>query len=143
MEFRRFTPGSSDYKHALILRQNILRAPLGLDIKDEDLSSEDDQLHFGLFEDDYILACVIAVPLENGKVKIRQMAVSEELQGTGLGSKLFRYCLEELKERGFKKVELNARKTAVSFYEKHGFQIEGEEFTEVSIPHFKMTCSLW
>lgn len=143
MEFRRFTPGTSDYKQALILRQKILRAPLGLDINDEDLSSENGHLHFGLFDDTNILACVIAVPLEQGKVKIRQMAVSEKLQGTGLGSKLFENCLKELKEKGFKKVELNARKTAVGFYKKRGFQIEGEEFIEVSIPHFKMTRTLW
>lgn len=143
MEFRRFTPGTSDYKRSLILRQKILRAPIGLDINDEDLSAEDDQLHFGLFDGHIILACVIAVPLEQGKVKIRQMAVSEKLQGTGLGSKLFENCLKELKEKGFKKVELNARKIAVGFYKKHGFQIEGEEFIEVSIPHFKMTRTLW
>jgi predicted GNAT family N-acyltransferase len=33
---------------------------------------------------------------------------------------------------------MHARKTAVVFYEKLGYTSTGNEFTEVSIPHFVM-----
>jgi len=33
---------------------------------------------------------------------------------------------------------LNARKTAVGFYEKLGYEKIGEEFPEINIPHYKM-----
>ena len=138
MDFRQFKPGSHEYDASLVLRQRILREPLGLNIKSENLKEEETQLHFGFFEDVYILACVIAVPLENGQAKIRQMAVCEEMQGKGLGSKLLLSCLDSLLEKGFTEIVLNARKSALKFYQKHGFEICSEEFIEVKIPHYKM-----
>lgn len=138
MEFIEFSVDSEEYKKALILRRKILREPLKLDISPEDLSTEKDQLHFGLFNDNEIKACVIAVPMNDGIAKVRQMAVRPELQNQGLGSKLLLLCMADLKQKGFRKVELNARKTAVDFYKKYGFQICSDEFIEVTIPHFKM-----
>jgi len=138
MKFLEYSVNQNSYQQALHLRQELLRAPLGLDINSEDLSIEKEQLHFGLFDDKTLLATLTVIPLENNKAKIRQMAVSNTHQKLGLGSKLILNCLHELKERGFKEVELNARKTALKFYEKNGFKVVGEEFIEVSIPHLKM-----
>jgi predicted GNAT family N-acyltransferase len=33
---------------------------------------------------------------------------------------------------------MHARKTAMGFYEKLGYEKIGDEFTEVTIPHYKM-----
>jgi predicted GNAT family N-acyltransferase len=33
---------------------------------------------------------------------------------------------------------MHARKTAVPFYERIGYQVAGEEFLEVGIPHYEM-----
>jgi len=33
---------------------------------------------------------------------------------------------------------MHARKTAIGFYEKSGYSVIGDEFTEVGIPHFEM-----
>jgi len=33
---------------------------------------------------------------------------------------------------------MNARKTAKGFYEKLGYEIKGDEFVEVTLPHFYM-----
>ena len=142
MEFRSYTTDSSDYKEALALRQKILRAPLGLNIFEEDLSVEKEQLHFGLFDDKSILASVTVVIIDEQKAKIRQMAVSDEFQGQGLGATLLKNCLLELKRSGFKSIELNARKSAEGFYERYGFSRIGDEFTEVTVPHYKMVKQL-
>jgi predicted GNAT family N-acyltransferase len=37
---------------------------------------------------------------------------------------------------------MNARKTAVGFYEKLGYNAKGDEFEEVTIPHFLMEKTL-
>ena len=142
MDFKEFTVDSSEYQKALALRHEILRAPLKLNIVKEDLSIEKEQLHYGLFEESKILSCLCVVPISPDKAKIRQMAVSNEFQGKGLGSKLLLSCLDDLKKKGYSEVELNARKTAVNFYKKYGFQICSDEFIEVTIPHFKMNKTL-
>lgn len=142
MNFIKFNTESPEYDQALKLRQQILRAPLGLDINLEDLNLEKEQLHFGLLTDKQLIACITAIPLNKNKAKIRQMAVSENSQGKGLGSKLLHSASEILREKGFSEIELNARKSAVGFYKKYGFEICGEEFIEVKIPHYKMRKSL-
>jgi predicted GNAT family N-acyltransferase len=37
---------------------------------------------------------------------------------------------------------MHARKDAIGFYEKQGYKISGDEFTEVTIPHFVMEKKL-
>jgi predicted GNAT family N-acyltransferase len=37
---------------------------------------------------------------------------------------------------------MHARKSAVGFYEKLGYEIEGDEFEEVTIPHYEMQKTL-
>jgi predicted GNAT family N-acyltransferase len=37
---------------------------------------------------------------------------------------------------------LHAQTHAIDFYNKHGFQIEGDEFLEAGIPHRRMTLKL-
>jgi predicted GNAT family N-acyltransferase len=37
---------------------------------------------------------------------------------------------------------MHARQSAVGFYQKLGYQIRGEEFEEVTIPHYEMQKQL-
>jgi predicted GNAT family N-acyltransferase len=46
------------------------------------------------------------------------------------------------RDLGYKKLCMHARKTAVGFYQKLGYGIAGEEFVEVTIPHFIMEKAL-
>ena len=43
-----------------------------------------------------------------------------------------------IKFKGYKKIVLSARDTAVAFYLSLGYSIEGEIFEEVGIPHQSM-----
>jgi ribosomal protein S18 acetylase RimI-like enzyme len=142
MEFSEIIYGTQKYDQAVKLRQEILRAPLDLDLHSEDLSSETKQLHFGIFSNDLIQACLVIVPVEDSLAKLRQMAVEPEQQRNGLGRKLILEVEEHLKSIGFKEIELNARTSAIGFYQKLGYEVIGEEFTEVKIPHLKMLKSI-
>ena len=142
LRFIEITFLSENYEQACRLRNEILRQPLGLDLLDEDLSAEADYLHFGIVEGRRVIACVLGVPVSDVKVKIRQMAVSADFQNRGVGKTLLSNSETSLKQRGFQFLELDARTSAVGFYQKLGYHKLGEEFLSVSIPHQKMRKSL-
>jgi len=139
MRIREIEFGSELYQAALSLRDVVLRAPLELTWSQIDLEGEDKQLHFALFDDDdKLIACAVAKPLSEHTVKVRQMAVDEHHRGKGAGRQLLEGAERILAERGFRNIQMDARKTAVGFYRKLGYSVEGDEFIQVTIPHFRM-----
>jgi predicted GNAT family N-acyltransferase len=138
MEFREIIFGSPQYEQEVKLRQKILRTPLGLDLAEENLDTEDLQLHFGLFENEELKACVLIQPYKDTHVKLRQMAVADDTQGKGYGSIMIQEVETYLKSIGFDEIILHARKSATGFYEKLGYVTFDNGFTEVGIAHFKM-----
>jgi predicted GNAT family N-acyltransferase len=69
---------------------------------------------------------------------IGRMAVLESWRGQGVGSALLVALLRLARDRGIRRVRLNAQSRAVAFYARHGFVAEGEEFIEAGIPHRSM-----
>ncbi|MFM1794898.1 MAG: hypothetical protein RL642_1283 [Bacteroidota bacterium] len=130
--------GSEDYKKMVDLRMEILRKPLGLTFTEEDLSKESKDILIGAFEEDELIACCILTKIGEGTCKLRQMAVQPKMQGTGLGAAMMNYAEQLAKDAGYTKMVMNARKTAKGFYEKLGYEIKGDEFVEVTLPHFFM-----
>jgi predicted GNAT family N-acyltransferase len=49
---------------------------------------------------------------------------------------------EVARQRGFDRIVLHARDTAVAFYLRLGYQLEGEPFEEVGILHRRMAKTL-
>lgn len=98
--------------------------------------------HYGMLEAGHVVACALAIPVLKSKAKIRQMTVAPEYQKQGIGRLLLENIERELKQRGVTSVELDARSTAIGFYEKLGYVGEGVEFIAVSIPHLRMVKSL-
>jgi len=133
---------SKEYKQMVELRRQILRKPLGLDFTNEELSVEKEDLLIAAYEDDTMLGCCILTQIEPNAVRLRQMAVKSGLQGKGIGRVLLEFAENIARDRGNKKLTMHARKTAVGFYEKQGYKIAGDEYTEVTIPHFNMEKKL-
>lgn len=142
MQFLEIQWRSPWYEQAISLRDELLRRPLGLIFTEEDLAEEENHLHFGLADGDQLVAIVVAVPLAANRAKIRQMAVAQSRQRQGLGTMLMHQVEASLRERGFREIELNARDIATQFYEKLGYTCEGDEFIEVTIPHYKMVKTI-
>ena len=138
MEFVEFPFGSGQYDKMLVLRDEMLRKPLGLEVYAEATEAEAGYRHFGMEAGGRMVACLMCVPLAEGIVKIRQMAVHSDYQGTGLGRQLMEAVEALLRDEGTPKLTLNARHTAIGFYEKLGYHPVGEQFTEVGIPHQRM-----
>ena len=126
------------YAQVIDLRQRILRAPLGLDIHNDDLAAETEQIIFIYEEQDRVLGCVLLQQYDAGTFKLRQMAVDTTAQGKGIGAELVNAADLYAVQVGKHKMILHAREVAVPFYEKLGYEVTGPEFTEVGIPHRKM-----
>ncbi|HZH66684.1 MAG TPA: GNAT family N-acetyltransferase [Flavisolibacter sp.] len=134
--------GSDDYKQVLKLREEVLRKPLGLSFSDEELQKEKDNMHMTAYEDDRMLGCCMLVQEGDETVRLRQMAVVNDVQGKGIGRALMQFAENLARDRGYKKITMHARKNAVGFYEKLGYKKSGEEFEEVTIPHYVMEKEL-
>jgi predicted GNAT family N-acyltransferase len=139
MEFRGISHASNEYRLAVALRQEVLRTPLGLRFSETELAGEKDQRHFAMFgAEGTVAACVTAIPLADGRVKFRQMAVAPGLRSKGLGRTMLQAAEAAMREAGFVRATLHARRSAAGFYEKLGYRCKGREFTEVGIPHVEM-----
>jgi len=124
------------------LRMDILRKPLGLSFLDEELDKEKEDILIGAFEDDRILGCCLLTKVDDKTVRLRQMAVPNSLQGKGIGRALMIFAENIARDLGYRTLVMHARKTAVGFYEKLGYNCTGNEFVEVTIPHYVMEKKL-
>jgi ribosomal protein S18 acetylase RimI-like enzyme len=130
--------GTKEYKQMVQLRNDILRKPLGLSFTADELEKEKEEILIGAFEEEKMLGCCMLITMEPGTVRLRQMAVLNNLQGKGIGRALMQFAENIARDRGFRKITMHARKTAIGFYEKLGYAVNGEQFEEVSLPHFNM-----
>lgn len=120
------------------LRKKVLRDPLGLQFDAEELEREKEDILLGCFEDDELEACCLLTKTADDTVRLRQMAVSDVLQGKGIGRALLQFAENVARDAGYKKLSMHARKVSLGFYEKQGYSVAGDEFIEVTIPHYIM-----
>ena len=134
--------GSSEYDQMVKLRYEIMRKPLGLGFTDEELKKEKEDILIGAFDEEDIIGCCILSKLDERCVRLRQMAVQKNKQGMGIGESMMAFAENIARDRGYKVVMMHARDTAIGFYEKYGYKIKGDEFTEVNIKHHIMEKKL-
>lgn len=133
---------SPDYDLMVSLRYDVLRKPLGLEFTPEELAKDANDILIGAFDDDEILACCILTKVDAATCRLRQMAVKNTLQGKGIGANVLIFAENIARERGFNCLYMHARKSAQGFYEKLGYDVCSDEFSEVGIPHYEMKKSL-
>lgn len=73
---------------------------------------------------------------------IGRMAVLASARSTGVGTQILHSLMRAAKERGDKRVVLNAQISAAGFYAKFGFSQIGDEFIQAGIKHIEMECIL-
>jgi predicted GNAT family N-acyltransferase len=142
IELKQVLHTSVGYALSIALRDRILRRPLGLYFTPEQLAEEADEFHLTAWEGNRLLGCLVLKPLDAFTIKMRQVAVTEEAQGKGIGRLLVDWSERFAQEHLFKEMILHARDTAVPFYAHLGYEVFGEPFTEVSIVHRKMKKAL-
>ncbi len=134
--------GTPEYQKMVKLREDILRKPLGLGFTTNELEQEKSNMLIGAFEEEDILGCCMLVEENPEIVRLRQMAVLNDLQGKGIGRAIMHFAENIARDRGYSILSMHARKNAIGFYEKMGYKVTGDEFTEVTIPHYVMEKKL-
>jgi N-acetylglutamate synthase-like GNAT family acetyltransferase len=142
MGLKQLYHGSKEYQQMVELRLEILRKPLGLSFSPEELEKEKDDILIGAFDEEEMTGCCILTKINENSVKLRQMAVMKNMQGKGIGETIIQFAENIARDKGYKTLTMHARDTALGFYEKYDYKIEGEGFLEVNIPHHLMKKNL-
>jgi ribosomal protein S18 acetylase RimI-like enzyme len=111
---------------------------------DDDVSTE----HWGAFVNATLIAVAslyqepMPESADSNAWRLRGMAVSPAFQGKGYGRQLLDRCLQSVADHGGSVLWCNARRPAVGFYRRAGFEIVGSEFMIPGIgPHYVMLSS--
>jgi N-acetylglutamate synthase-like GNAT family acetyltransferase len=142
MPIKQIDHGSKEYEQMISLRNEVLRKPLNLSFENEELDREKDDVLIGAFDEEKMLGCCLLTSVDKDTVRLRQMAVQNNLQGKGIGAAMMNFAENVARDLGYKKICMHARKSAIGFYEKLGYKVAGQEFEEISIPHFMMQKKL-
>ncbi len=135
--------GTPAHDETIRLRDDILRKPLGLQFEPEQLAEEYKDIHLACYNSQHeLVGCMVLMIVNQENLKMRQVAVSEDAQRQGVGQFMVRRSEDIAIKRGFKKMVLHARDTAVPFYLKLDYKKKGRPFTEVTVKHYKMEKDL-
>jgi predicted GNAT family N-acyltransferase len=134
--------GTPEYREMVKLRDEVLRKPLGLHFTPEELEQEQNDILMGAFEEDKLLGCCMLSRVNAQSIRLRQMAVLHNVQGKGIGRALMQFAENIARDQRYRVLVMHARLTAVDFYKKLGYEIKGDEFEEVTIPHYIMEKKL-
>lgn len=142
MPLKQIDHGTPEYMQMVELRNEILRKPLGLSFKKEELEREKEDILIAAFEEELMLGCCLLTKVDNKSVRLRQMAVQGTVRGKGIGATMMNFAENVARDAGYKQLIMHARKTAVGFYEKLGYKVTGKEFVEITIAHVVMEKKL-
>ena len=142
MPIKQIDHGTKEYKQMIDLRYDILRKPLNLSFESDELDKEKNDILIGAFEEEKMLGCCLLTKIDKDCMRLRQMAVQNNLQGRGIGASMMNFAEHVARDAGYKKLTMHARKSAIGFYEKLGYKVLGDEFIEISIPHYIMEKKL-
>lgn len=142
LTFKTVPYDSPEQKETIVLRDAILRKPLGLKFTKEYLDAEKDDIHFAVYSEGDLVACMVLHPYSDTHLKMRQVAVAEDKQKQGIGKAMVLASHELAKEKGYSVMFCHARDVARIFYEKLNYSVDGDSFEEVGLKHWKMECVL-
>ena len=135
-----------DAKDTYPIRHKILRPGRAIETCYFDGDKDDSTFHLGAYIDDK-LASVASFYLrtndkfpEEYQYQLRGMATLEAYQAKGLSQALLKTAFPIIKNNHISRLWCNARKSAIGFYEKVGFEIVSDEFDVPDVgPHYIMS----
>ena len=130
--------GTKEYEVSVDLRNEVFRKPWGLDIRNEDLSSDANYEMFGAYKDEKMIATIFLTEDDKETARIKSVAIFDEYRGKGLGRYLMDYVEDIARKLGYKKVALMGRVSVEVFYHKLGYKTISEAYDYHTIPHVDM-----
>ncbi len=142
MEIRVIKVNSNEYKQMVALRMNVLLDPIGIPWSYINPQKEENDLLIGAFEEQELIGCCILTAVDQSTIQLRQMAVKKNAQQSGIGRKIVAFAETLARQNGYSTLMMHARDNVLQFYIKCGYNISGEQFTEVGIDHHRMEKQL-
>jgi predicted GNAT family N-acyltransferase len=123
-------------RYVLFFKEHHLPEEIVLDEK------ELESTHIAVSEKGHLLAYGRLSKIGNDTYQISQMVVSPDYQHQGLGAQVLMELMRLAAANGARTITLNARMSALGFYERYGFIKYGEIFysQRTNVPHIKMVC---
>ena len=137
------TSKDTRYQAVWELREEVLRKPLGMSLKNEDLSKDHTDVIFIAETGAEDIGCLMLHEHDSEVIQFRQMAVYDKWQGRSIGRQLILAAELLCRQKEYRKIILHARSTAIGFYASLGYMAVGDEFTEVGIAHYIMEKRLY
>lgn len=148
----RIIPGPECPLELWDLRFEVLREPLGGDPASARFAGDDlpTTRHFTAWQGERMVGCASLMlstlshpddlPHHAGDwYQLRGMAVSDAMQGTGVGRRLLHSIDDWASQQAAVRLWCNAREEAILFYEKNGWEKVGEIFPIPKVgPHLRM-----
>lgn len=135
---------SREYQQACQLRYKLFFAEHNLpwDVVQDPQQAE--YCHVAILIKDCVVAYGQLARHNNGIYQICQMVVQPAYQGQNMGRQILLTLIELAKQENAIAITLNARLTAVGFYQKLGFQTYGTPFpsSTTEVPHITMNKKL-
>ena len=110
------------FEEYLYLRWLLLRRPLGGKRGSEIDDLEDSSFHRAVVDNKKNILGVGRIHFIQNIPQIRYMAIKKEFSSKGYGSRLIESLEKNALNKKIKKIFLNSRINAVTFYEKNGYQ---------------------
>ena len=138
-----FDWGTPMYDQSIYLRDMVLRKPLDMVFNPQDLIKELNCYHMAYVDVcEEMIACLYFKKVNKKTLQLKQMAVKPEFQKKGYGSILVKEAERYAVINDFSTIILHARMKAVGFYQSLGYEVAGDIFNEIGIPHYKMLKNL-
>jgi predicted N-acetyltransferase YhbS len=138
MTIRIITTNEPAYEAMKELRLQVLLNPIGVPSSYINAEKEKDDILVAAFDNEQMIGCCILSKVDDNTLQLRQMAVDTRSQGTGVGAAMIEFAEEAARENSFSLLMMHARDVVIPFYEKCGYEVAGEQFFEVGIPHHRM-----
>jgi len=133
---------STIYQDSLKIRKAVFvkeqQVPQNLEIDD----IEDQCTYFNIYLDGQAVATARLSPTNDNGVHIQRVAVLKNFRKQHLGSELIKSMIDFARKNNFNYAILGAQDHAQPFYKKLGFEVVGEQYTEVGILHHDMKLNL-
>ena len=141
--FIRPPESKEEWKNYFIFRWELLRKPLGMSKESLEDDLEDSSYHLmGIDDENNVIASGRVHFNDNNQAQIRYMAVKDNYKRKGIGSEIVTKLEDYASSKGAKKMVLNARENAISFYLSLGYSEKGPYQSDTGIPHSKMEKDL-
>ena len=115
----------AEFKQYYSLRYKILRKPWGQP-RGSERDNEDEISHHRMIIDEATWDAIAVGRLQvntKEEAQIRYMAVADNYQGQGLGSKIVTALEDIALDKGANRIILQARENAVQFYQSNGYKV--------------------